>query len=280
MKSAILIISLFPLLFIVTGCQKAKQQTNSKADTVRPNVKSITEVRYNFAFGEVEKEGKKASYTTFGYDSAGKLSEKLKYLADGSLDQKTTYQYDPKGNLVTEREFEHYKDFKDPTFGTYEYNDSGKVTEYTEDWKTTSLHYSYTYDERGHLSEGVVYESKGKLSRREKYKYDEKGNEIEELILESNSDGKWLSKYSEDNKIIEKDWYEADGSLNSIYTFTYDDSRRLIESVGRESPEGRIYSKETYKYDGSGNLLERGEFSYSGIGEPTRLDKFLYEYEK
>jgi YD repeat-containing protein len=263
------------------GCQKSKQQSADKAPPENSKLKSITEFRHKFAFGEPEKEGEKQTYTTFSYDSAGKLMEKVSYRKDGELDEKTLYKYNQKGNLITELEYQRYMDFKDPTVTSYEYNDSGKVIDYKREWsKKTSLHYIYSYDARGNLAEVVLEEADGKVSRREKYTYDQNGREVEQLTLESKSNGKWISKYAEDGKITEKEWYKDDGSLNSKYTFTYDSDRQLLESVGRAYPEGRIYAKVTYKYDRSGRVVERCDFTFSDAGEPNRMDRFVYEYLK
>ena len=271
---------IFPLLMLtLIGCEKAKQETNVKAGKEKPKIKSVTEFRYKFAFGEPEKEGEKRSYTTFTYDSTGKLSEKRSYSKDGELDQKTLYQYDIKGQLITEAEYERYKDFKDPTIASYKYNDSGKVIDYKKEWsKTTSLHYTNSYDSKGHLIEAVLYEGDGGVSRREKFVYDNSGKEIQQITLESKYNGKWISKYAEDGKITEKEWYKEYGTLDSKYTFVYDNHRRVSESIGRAYPEGRLYAKTTYKYDQLGRVTEQCDFTFSDVGEPTLMDKSVYEY--
>lgn len=237
------------------------------------------EFKHKISFGQAEKEGKKQSYTTFFYNADGKLIEKLNYKDDGSLDEKTVFLYNLKGELIKELEFSRYDDFKDSVVTSYIYNDSGKVIEYKRvyDTKIGSIR-KYNYDSKGLLVEAMLLELNGEVKRRNTFKYDAKGNEIEESQFEGGSNGKWISKYSDDNKKIESEWYKEDGSLNSKYVFTYDGNGLLIESVGKAYPGERPYTKQVYRYDNSDRLVEREEFSYSEIGEPSEMRKYIYEY--
>lgn len=267
------------VLSLLFGCQKGKHaHENSTQIKVQHKLKSITEYQHKFLFGEPEKEGKKEYSTVFKFDSTGKLLEKSKYKGDGSLYEKYTYEYDANTVLSAEYEYEWYKDFKDPLVSLFKYDSLGKIIEEKTVWdKSSTSTRTYQYDSLGRLSETIYSNLKGKITRL-KYKYDNRGNEIEAVRSGVALEGKWSSTYISDTLVAQREWYNSKGILNSRLNFTYDNNRKLLECVGHAYPDNRLYYKETFKYDSIGLLIERNEYSFSNIGEPEQMDRFVYEY--
>ena len=77
--------------------------------------------------------------------------------------------------------------------------------------------------------------------------------------------------------MIEENWYNSDGRLNSKTTYKYDEKGNNIEENNHDS-DGRLNSKTTYKYDEKGNNIE--ENNYDSDGRLGKNYTYKYEYDK
>ncbi|HET6992886.1 MAG TPA: hypothetical protein VFJ43_16240, partial [Bacteroidia bacterium] len=165
---------------------------------------------------------------------------------------------------------------------------------------------SYTYDEKGNLTEmdtynygqdgGLLdafkhktknkYDDKGNLVSSScksgsnfSYEYDNKGNKTVEnegndLVPEI---GKRIWKYNDEGRIIEMDEYVYNNANSYKRIHTYDNSGN---EIGYESysQTNILQSKQTCLYDSLGNLLEEDRYSSDGICLSKKT--FRYEYDK
>ncbi len=118
--------------------------------------------------------------TAYDYNEAGKLLRlSRKHSIDKNLDYSLQYQYDAKGNMISE--YKHYRNGKADYKKEYSYDSSGNKVgfiQYTAEGKIVER-LSYAYDKKGNLAEENKYDSSGAFSSRLVYKYDERNNEIE-----------------------------------------------------------------------------------------------------
>jgi len=57
---------------------------------------------------------------------------------------------------------------------------------------------------------------------------------------------------------------QSDGSLNSKWTYKYDENGNKIEEIWYNS-DGSLLDKRTYLYDENGNQIERIRFNSGGL---------------
>lgn len=112
----------------------------SKKDITKNNVKSITEVKYDYSDGIEEK----AIESKMVYNNEGELIE-LKEYKKGDLDKHEKYSYDSKGNRIKQ----------------IKYDEKGKIDEIIE--------YKYSGDLR---TERIEYYPNGKIKNKKVYTYE------------------------------------------------------------------------------------------------------------
>lgn len=118
--------------------------------------------------------------TSYEYNTAGKLIRlSKKHSSDKTLDFLLTYQYDAKGNMISE--YKHFRDGKADYKKEYNYDSSGnKIAFILYTWEgKIAERLTYAYDKNGNLAEENRYDSAGALNEQLVYKYDEKNNETE-----------------------------------------------------------------------------------------------------
>ncbi len=239
-------------------------------------------------------------YTIDGVESCDRIvhtynnqHQKVKtvYEFDGAVSSTSTYTYDAKGQLVSEKSFQ--PDSPDSGEIRYTYDSKGNRVKETSlynnevNWVDT-----YTYDSKdnriktvGTNGEGVVvqtetyaYNSDGKLTKytlegdgfrnTETNTYDKNGYLIKNVLEYGGNTGPrevHTTVYTNDadGNHIKANYSEkyADGSGYSVvYTYTYDKGNKMLT-------ESRGYYTTYYTYDKYGNLIsEKTVFTDSGTG--------------
>ena len=69
--------------------------------------------------------------------------------------------------------------------------------------------------------------------------------------------------FNEKGNKLEENWFNPDGRLFSKYTYKYDDKGNKLEENSFNS-DGSLNSKYTYKYDDKGNKIELNYFNSDG----------------
>lgn len=80
-------------------------------------------------------------------------------------------------------------------------------------------------------------------------------------------------KYDVNKNIVEKNRYNADGSLDYKWTYKYDDAGNMVEE--NDYPDGSLFTKYSYKYDDAGNVAEEEDYDADG----KLFDRYSYKYE-
>jgi len=143
----------------------------------------------------------------------------------------------------------------------------------------------YIYNPKGLLTEGYftssrsIGYSKFRAARpnytQNTFIYDDKDNNIEQNSLRS--DGSILSKsiikYDDLGKMTEKNDYDGNYRLKSIYSYKYDaKGNKILET---QYSEGKFIDSTNWKYDETNNIMEENHF-YS---IPKFNRNYIYKYE-
>ena len=252
--------------------------------------------KYNLALELLKenklKEAKKLFYQLQDYKDAPKYFKSILsvpgkyedtcYNVDTGKDEgkeKTTYQYDSRGNLL--KEVGECTLYGGHCFNnSYEYDENNNITKEYAYGGVPFCEYVYKYDaERKIVEEYYHYlgSSNSIDDTLTEYSYDIDGNLIKEIIYEINdSTGEKENKpnvvieYTYLDSICVKEVKKYKNGDTSITHYKYDKSGNMIESE-RTWDDGDKYI-ETFKYDLSGNILEENsdgniyKYIYDDIG--------------
>ncbi|NUN71198.1 MAG: RHS repeat protein [Bacteroidetes bacterium] len=112
------------------------------------------------------------------------------------------------------------------------------------------------YDGKGNITRVTLYNpSDGKPSTVTSYLYDKNGNVIEEQVKKDENSLKTIHRYNSRNDRIETVMYKADGAVDRKFSYIYDETGLLLETFGRLD-DGKIFQRESFLYDGHGNITE------------------------
>lgn len=156
-----------------------------------------------------------------------------------------TYYYDSKGNIIS----------------GYHYNSDKTMDKFF-----------FKYDSKGKITKYLYYFPRGDMAWRQIYKYDNKGNKIiEEFYAHDESiNSKSNYTYNKKNKLIKRIIHSSEGKVLSNTDYVYDGNNIVLETTYNN--DGTLFSKFTYKYDKSGNIIEKEMYSY------LNLPFIRYEY--
>ncbi|MGZ4058043.1 MAG: hypothetical protein ACXVPU_03400 [Bacteroidia bacterium] len=145
-------------------------------------------------------DGKTITWYSYKYDEKGKLVEEIdKYKSDSTLEKKTIWKYDAKGNNIEATDYKPNGDLS--TKSTFEYDEKGNEIQcdmYGIDGKITYV-YKWEYDKSGNKIIEELYDFGGKfLNSKKTFSYDNKGNTIEEKDYNSTGSLKATIDYKYD----------------------------------------------------------------------------------
>ena len=211
-------------------------------------------------------KGKVKKYTEANYFTGDDSKEKLTFIEEHSIDRD--------GNRTMVEDFSPEKKFTGRCI--FEHDDHGNVTaltNYDENEKEKSSS-KLKYDEHNNLIEYWGSNFKD-ITDKHSYKYDEKGNAIEEIYY--GQDGgvysKDLNTFDEKGNLI-KDIEYREGKLHLTISYKYDSTGNKIERKDLK-PDGSIDRYDTWKYDNKNNLIEEIEYDWQGL--PYSKTKYIYE---
>ena len=180
------------------------------------NLKLQTTYNYDEKGNKLEENtfgGFGTQKTTYKYDDKGREVESLITLSfqgiNGSAELRITKEYDQKGNIIEEKNYNNHN--KLSSKGIYTYDERGnKIKEIfiNLDSKKPEEKNIYIYDKNNNKIEVQKYIS-GNLSEKTIIKYDEKGNILEEHITDFNKNMSFKIVYKNDKigNPIEKIYY-------------------------------------------------------------------------
>jgi YD repeat-containing protein len=126
------------------------------------------------------------------------------------------------------------------------------------EWKTT-----YRYDQRDRVTELLEYDGDGSLEWKTTYRYGNHGKIVEQEVHGADGERIWATfyEYSSDHRgdLREGEAYALDGSLARRVRF--DLQGNLVEETGYWLSGAPIWKRQ-YRYDDSGNEVERAQYDY------------------
>lgn len=222
-----------------------------------------------------ENDGTVSATTTYTYDAKGQLVSEKYVLSDSSDSTEWRYTYDLRGNLV-----KHIVLNNDAVGWTYiyTYDSKGNMTKSVEtDCEgVVTLTETYAYDSDGNLTKYTSKEQ-GYLST-ETYTYDKNGYLIKKVLEYSSDTGSkevHTTVYTNDadgNCVKETlSAKYADGSgFTSVSTYTYDKGNKLLTESGG-------YFTTYYTYDNYGNLISE-KLVYNDSSKVETISTTTYGY--
>ncbi len=192
-------------------------------------------------------------YIIFNYNNQGDLIEKGGYKKNGKQDEKLIYKYDENKNLIK----------------VYSYS-SGTLYEDL----LKQRHYTFKYNDKKNKIECISYNSDNLVDHEEKAKYDDNNNMIEEIRYGYNTIYKKnIFKYDSFNRIIEKCCYHNDGSIDTKYSYKYNQFGNLIEDINHKAYYDHDFIKIYFhKYDPRYNWSKRTEISINSLSSAPFFD--------
>ncbi len=172
-----------------------------------------------------------------------KITVLLIFLVFLSLDKKPI-DFDLNGKVKSVNSFK--AEFKE-SFGEY------KQKEFVQYSNKNSELYNYKFNDKGLLSEYVIYDKYG--NKKYVYKNNYKGEYVQSVDIYSTYGtltNKQIFKYDKNNYVIEDAFYRANGNLIDKYVFERDKSGNVIKKSLFNS-SGSLKTKWTYEYDDNNN---------------------------
>jgi YD repeat-containing protein len=233
------------------------------------------------------------------FDANGNMVEETEYNSD-SLQNKYTYRYDNKGNMigwmsyaVTDTEVAR---------GSYAYDDKGRIlADSMFDAKGRQVEWhTYSYDEDNHLAKRAHFTAHGEKVV-DNYVYDMDGDKIQDTRTGFDGSTISVSRYKYyDGKLTQEDIltdsttdyvpaekirYDAKGNKTEDdryrggvaagkETYKYDDAANMIEDA-RYRTDGSLDLKFTWKYDASKNKTEYAIYK----SDTAVFERWTYQYD-
>lgn len=166
---------------------------------------------------------------------------------------KTIISYDINGNVLEETEWSVWPQYQ-------------KLVAYTK---------KNFYGTAGNIDSTVIFIDE-KYSMKLVFEYDADGKEIviQEINAERKPGFRSINTYNELNQKIRAHMSDPKGKPYNVKQYSYDARGNLVEESGSESGQPRY--RWTYKYDRKNRLIERKDYSGTGV----LLRKHKYEYNK
>jgi hypothetical protein len=214
-----------------------------------------------------------SSITVFEYSA----KEENGAIIRGNLDRKFVYNYDIKGNLIKQINYQlaHNIEYK----FNFIYDESGKMTEENFSYGDDIIRHRtiYFYDSAGYLTSENFYGVNGGLLHRYEYTNDEKGNQTVSDYY--NSEGKLSSRtsfsYDAKNNMIEMKYHSPATFLSWRKTFTYNSMGKQTKEFIYDTYATTWSNKIMYEYYEKGNLTEQGHYGSDDIIGEKLTNKYL-----
>lgn len=274
--------SLLLAVLLLTGCAA----TYDGPTETKYALTEYTVTHYSTFFDWAEETY--TNRTVYAYDIYGNRARAMEY-RDGELESVTNMKYDDRGNLISQRSWDHTHFIPLPDGGRkHTYDELGRIltTVYFDGWGKETSRSTYTYDD-----EGNTYTWENDEGDQNLYYLDENGNELRvvgnygyETVYEYDAQGNrtgWISykdgqlydsyqaRYDDQGRQIWAGRYNAQGELESESTWEYDDEAHT-QTLHR--PDGYIRI-EYYDGDGRIHLIE----DYDENGELTMVQMYFYK---
>ncbi len=135
--------------------------------------------------------------------------------------------------------------------------------------------YEYKYDNKGFRIESLRFDAQNKLDKKYTYSYDKLGNKIKStrFNLESKAEKYYEYQYNSDLNLISDEWYNISGELEYKIETEYEGG---FKSVSFSYNNRNLEYKYIFKYDDKKNLIEEQKFN--NTGKLVGIIQYLYKY--
>lgn len=202
-------------------------------------------VTHFYTFFDWEEESY-TNRTVYAYDIYGNRVREMEY-RDGELESVTNMKYDDRGNLISERRWDHSRFIPLPDGSqkfTYDDQDRLLTTRYFDGWGRQTSSSSYTYDDEAMTSTWRNDQGDSRTSW-----LDEEGREIRALA------GEYETVYEYDDLGNRISWVSyKNGVFFDSYEARYDDQGRQIWG-GRYNTQGELEHETTWEFDDEAHTM-------------------------
>lgn len=187
------------------------------------------------------------------YDRQGNLLEEVKYLEDGSVDERATFNYDEQGRLTEERVYHALSENEDLRKINYEDRKVKDVVYYGEDpgEETITLN-----DEHGHPLEVRRTDPDGELEEITRFTYHKPGVVQEELNLDAGEEPlkRIRSTFNEEDQLIGQEIWSVDpNEINQTIVIKKEPGKEISEAM---DDQGELLYTRIQEFDEKGNLTK------------------------
>ena len=262
------------MIALLSFCAACSQNKDNKENTASPANAVMTVTAP--AIKEKKIITSEDAYSIEEYDTDGKIMKKTFYSGDIATDT-ITYEYDDRGNLITQISVD--KDGIQTDFKKYIYDEDGNKIQEIEgnNEKDASIKHMYSYKD-GLLDFDRFYFVNGSTDYNE-YEYDDKG----QLICKKH--------INEEDGYVYRTWeyeYDSEGNLTEMRDSMYEHlTVEHYDKAGRKILEelyynGEISAKYEYKYndygleesimyDSDGSIIRHNKTKYNSSGLETAV---------
>lgn len=278
MKNIFLVCAAAFFLFSCKGKKEKEEKNSLSIFKLKGKVKSLTQSSYS-ATGDSGQASRGNLFMTFDwkFDEKGNFIEKKSKRTGDSIVHFQIYRYDTAEHLLLDSSNE----YKDHSWDIYLYDLKGNQIErlehYSDSGKTKiGITEIYKVDEKGNkIEEDCYWGNKDSLNYKAYIKNNERGQELEKVYYDEK--GKLHTKvvrvYDDKGNQLEFQIYNCD-TLKNKYTWKWDNRDNEIESCNYKK-DGKLASKDTWKYDDKGFMIED---DYIGTAS-SRITRHFTYYE-
>jgi len=247
--------------------------------------------------------GSRANQSEYTYDSSGRLVSLITKRSSGGIAERIEYAYDPEGRILEKK----YDLAYNPQTWTYEYDDSGKMTEARFRSGSGLLPglYRLTYNVEGRLekitrirNDGTVHSERinryngdmlysrvvkrntedGTVLSTYEYRFDGKGNILREVFRNNAVPFEmiWEHTYDQVGNKTRTTVYNQFGSTVSEVGIAYDERGRKVLERHTGISEHMEYS-DLSTYDRYGNVTEHRRLNKDGSLQTLTINEYEYD---
>jgi hypothetical protein len=225
---------------------------------------SVKDTRYEQKPKEEKKEIKN---TTLPKTMEVREREFVRKLKISGIDR-INFEYDSKGGLVNKGKV-----------STAKYDQKGFLTEtviFDQKGKVQNR-FEYKYNTNGFRIESVRYDAQNKLDKKYSYEYNNIGNKIKSTRFDSkgNAEKYYLYDFDSNLNLISEEWFDMNGNMEYKIEAEYDDEGNKTVSYSYDE-NGKLNYKYFIKYDDKQNIIE--EQKYDGKDKPVGIIQYLYKH--
>jgi YD repeat-containing protein len=176
--------------------------------------------------------------TTYSYDEAGRLTEKVTIDEDGDLESKEIFEYE--GEYLIRHAYMDSDDFLVKEV-LMEYDEDGLIEQTIERdlHEGTEVRKEFEYDEKGQRRAYVVYNENDQVVEKVLLFHDESGRLTKVVDENRHEKNTTQMQYNQKGNVIQQEEYDRENNLLNRVERTFDEEGRMLESKIFIDQQGR-----------------------------------------